>query len=63
MRTSVNFITEDGILTNGYDYLNQAWVVDGVYVRCGHPDEMECQCYGRVHEGEPCEVRGDGLEE
>ena len=35
-----------------YDYENQAWVVDGRYVRCGHPDNMDCGCYGREHEGE-----------
>ncbi len=35
-----------------YDYDTQAWVVDGVYVRCGHPDTMQCSCYGRLHEGE-----------
>jgi hypothetical protein len=33
-----------------YDYRNQAWVVDGVYVRCGHPDCSSC--YGTQHEGE-----------
>ena len=35
-----------------YDYNNQAWVTNGVYQRCGHPDSMNCQCYGRIHEGE-----------
>jgi len=39
-------------LWNGYDYTNQAWVVDGVYIRCGHPEEMGCNCYGKEHEGE-----------
>lgn len=24
--------------TLAYDYSNQAWLVDGVYVSCGHPD-------------------------
>ena len=35
-----------------YDYTNQAWVVNGRYVRCGHllPN---CGCYGTLHEGEP----------
>lgn len=36
-----------------YDYQNQAWVRDGVYIRCGHPESMNCGCYGRLHEGEP----------
>lgn len=40
-----------GKLVNGYDYKNQAWVVDGVYVDCGHPQSMECACFGRVNKG------------
>lgn len=39
-------------LINGYDYNNQAWVVQGVYVACGHPERMQCQCFGKVHAGE-----------
>lgn len=38
---------------NGYDYVHQAWVRDGRYVRCGHPASMNCTCYGRLHAGEP----------
>lgn len=34
-----------------YDYTNQAWVVDGKYVRCGHKP-VNCPCFGTVHEGE-----------
>lgn len=45
--------TRNGRLINGYDYDNQAWVKDGRYVRCGHPDSMDCGCYGRIHAGEP----------
>ncbi len=45
---------------NGYDYINQAWVVNGVYMRCSHPGET-CKCYGRLHAGEavadPANVR------
>jgi hypothetical protein len=38
-----------------YDYKNQAWLLDGQYERCSHPEAMDCQCYGKVHEGEtPC---------
>jgi len=43
---------QDGRLLNGYDYDHQAWVVDGHYIRCGHPESMNCGCYGREHEGE-----------
>jgi hypothetical protein len=37
---------------DGYDYHNQAWVSGGTYVRCGHPETVNCSCYGRLHEGE-----------
>lgn len=41
-----------------FDYANQAWIVEGKYVRCGHPETMACGCYGRAHAGEvaPAEV-------
>ena len=50
-----------------FDYTNQAWTVDGVYVDCGHPVAGTvmgagspapgeafggCDCYGRAHAGE-----------
>lgn len=35
-----------------YDYANQAWIVGGVYVSCGHPESMNCNCFGRIHAGE-----------
>ena len=42
----------DGRLMNGYDYERQAWVMDGKYIACGHPESMSCGCYGKLHEGE-----------
>jgi hypothetical protein len=36
-----------------FDYDSQCWIVDGHVQRCGHPEMMNCQCYGRIHEGEP----------
>jgi len=51
MRTSNNQII-DNKLQNGFDYENQAWVLNGKYVRCGHPDSLNCDCYGKIHEGE-----------
>ena len=36
---------------NGYDYDNQAWYKNGVYIRCGHPEAMDCQCFGKINEG------------
>ena len=50
-RTSTDQVA-DGRLLNGYDYDNQAWVKNGRYVQCGHPEYMDCGCYGRVHEGQ-----------
>lgn len=41
-----------------FDYENQAWVVDGLYERCGHPEEMRCGCYGRLHAGESASPGG-----
>lgn len=35
-----------------FDYVHQAWTIDGKYVRCGHPDTISCRCYGREHAGE-----------
>ena len=43
---------KDGRLFNGYDYENQAWVINGKYIRCGHPESMDCKCYGKECEGE-----------
>ncbi len=42
----------NGRVTNGYDYKNQAWVVDGKYMDCGHPQTMNCNCYGRLHKNQ-----------
>lgn len=47
----------NGILHDGYDYTNQAWVRRGLYVQCGHPKTMDCFCYGRAHAGESCTVQ------
>ena len=35
-----------------FDYVNQAWTVDGRYVACAHPDAPACKCYGNQHAGE-----------
>ena len=51
MRYSLNIIDKHNRLTTGYDYTNQAWVKNGKYVRCGHPDNMGCSCYGKLNEG------------
>lgn len=43
-------------LQNGYDYDKQAWVENGRYVKCNHPESMNCACYGKVHENEETEA-------
>ena len=30
-----------------FDYDNQAWVIDGYYVDCGHTEGHRCVCFGR----------------
>lgn len=49
----------DAAPINGYDYRNQAWVVDGRYVACSHPASMKCNCYGTVHAGELLAANAD----
>lgn len=39
-----------------YDYANQAWVIDGIYQTCNHPENMDFNCYGKEHAGERAEV-------
>lgn len=34
-----------------YDYDNQAWIVNGLYVKCGHKEPCRQHCYGTLHEG------------
>lgn len=58
MRQSGNYY-KNSILYNGYDYKNQSWVVDGKYVRCGHPNNIDCGCYGKIHEGEKCNISAE----
>lgn len=53
MRTSKNQLDANGKIVEGFDYDNQAWIKGGVYMRCGHPESMQCSCFGRIHEGEP----------
>jgi hypothetical protein len=52
----------DGRLWVGYDYDKQSWVVDGVYIDCGHPWHLLCDCYGRLHQGEATLPRPDRKE-
>lgn len=70
-RESVDQYDDDGRLYAGYDYINQAWVEDGVYVDCGHPQPGEhmpemgrafngCNCYGRKHQGERSDIWSGG---
>jgi len=47
-------------LWEGYDDIRQAWVKNGRYVRCGHPPDMPCNCYGRLHAGEETVLSEEG---
>ena len=40
----------------GFDYANQAWIEEGKYLACAHPESMHCQCYGKLHAGETIAV-------
>ena len=51
-RKSDQIMNTEGRLMDGYDYENQAWVKRGRYIRCGHPEGMDCNCYGKLHEAE-----------
>jgi hypothetical protein len=51
MRTSKDEFDSNGQLITGFDYEYQAWVKDGRYIRCGHPQSMTCGCFGREFEG------------
>lgn len=42
----------NGVLFNGYDYVNQCWVINGIIDKCYHPKTMDCGCYSRKHAGE-----------
>ena len=42
-----------------YDYGNQAWIVGGKYRDCGHPEDMDCGCFGRKHKGEEAITTND----
>jgi len=52
MRTTGNEYDATGRLIHGFDYEHQAWVRYGVYLRCAHPRDMACRCYGKLHAGE-----------
>lgn len=56
MRESNNELRNER-LWNGFDYQRQAWVVDGKYVACGHPETVKCNCYGRLHAREEVRVK------
>lgn len=49
------YISEDKSKMS-YDYDKQAWIIDGKYQRCGHPESMDCKCYGKEHAGETATI-------
>ncbi len=42
-----------------FDYKNQVWIKGGVYIDCGHPDQMKCSCFGRLHKDEKAVINKD----
>jgi hypothetical protein len=52
MRYSNNEMTKFGVIKNGYSYAHQCWIENFIIQRCGHPDSLDCQCFGKIHEGE-----------
>ena len=50
MRYSKDEFDEKGTLKNGFDYDRQCWVEDYMILRCGHPETMDCSCFGRFLE-------------
>ena len=57
-RTSTDLFDKEGRLIQGFDYDNQAWVQDGVYLNCGHKKDLDCGCYGRKNAGMQTRVAG-----
>jgi len=51
-RTSNNITDKTGRIIDGYDYDLQVWILSGSYQNCGHPEDMNCDCFGRLHQGE-----------
>jgi hypothetical protein len=42
-----------------FDYKNQVWIKGGVYIDCGHPDQMKCSCFGRLNKGKKAIITKD----
>lgn len=52
MRYGTNETTPAGNIRNGFSYEHQCWIEDFVIQRCGHPETMDCRCFGKLHAGE-----------
>jgi hypothetical protein len=44
------------VVGSHFDYVNQAWTVDGLYVACGHPASDPCGCFGKLHAGQAAKL-------
>lgn len=53
----------EGRLWDGYDYDNQAWARNGKYLDCGHPSNMDCGCFDRIHRGEDTPLIGGSVQD
>lgn len=56
-RESSNDLDANGNIRNGFSYDLQCWIVGYKVQRCGHPERMQCGCYGRTHAGEQVKFR------
>ena len=55
---SRSYFSEDK-KADSYDYKNQVWIRDGKYQDCGHPQTMDCRCFGRIHKNELATITED----
>lgn len=55
----MGYFTVKAQTSTQYDYKNQAWVVDGKYADCAHPQAMNCGCFGRVNKGKEAPLSED----
>ena len=42
-----------------FDYKNQVWIKGGVYIDCGHPSQMKCRCFSRLHKDKKAVINKD----
>lgn len=51
MRTGQNEMRA-GVIVNGFSYTRQVWIKEFIIQGCGHPETLDCGCFGKQHAGE-----------